>query len=339
MKKHSLKAILTACLVACTAIAFTACEGGEPGGEEEPPKDDYGSVSIEDLQVYINSNKNATFAEIEPVFTKPEKAEELTYTYNNKYLDIVDGIVKPKKLDDKTVTVSAKSEHFETTFKVNVEYINYNSSDASSLYEYKDVKGNDLTSKVDQRATHCGAVTENTTLFIGDSFMDSDFIGEYWKTYSPNKDVLNAGISSSTSYHWERAYEEIIGDTSFGAKAPKNIAIHVGTNNFYDFYDTVEDTEESLMRLFMYMHDSYPTTNIYWFNITQRADTAYAEQVRETNEYIANRASKLDFLTVVDTSSKVTTGMLRDGVHPTDDNYDEFTDALVAAGCEIVAKA
>ncbi len=342
--KKNLKAILMACLMTCTAAAFTACasndnSGNGDGGNDNPPADDYGTVCIEDMKVYINSNKNATFAEIEPVFTKPDKKEDLTYTFDAKSLDITNGIVKPKKREDKTLTVTAKSEHFETKFKVEVEYINYNADDVSSLYEYKDVFGNDLSGKVNSRVTHCRAITENTTLFIGDSFMDSDFIGKYWTTYSENKDVLNAGISSSTSYHWERAFYDIIGDPDGGATAPKNIAIHVGTNNFYDFKDTVEDTEESLMRLFMYMHDSYPTTNIYWFNITQRTDSKYAEQVKQTNAYIANRAEELDFLTVVDTSSKVTSAMLRDGVHPTDDNYHVFTDALVAAGCEIAEKA
>ncbi len=334
MKKHSLKAIMAACLAACTAMAFTACAGDKgtgDGGSETPPTDEYGSVSIEDIQLYINSNKNATFAEIKPVFTNPDKAEELTYTSsNNKILDITDGIVKPKVRDDKTVTVTAKSEHFETTFKVDVEYIDYNSSDASALYDMTA----DMSDKVTQRANTCKAVNGNTTLFVGDSFMDSYFIGEYMTTYAEGKEVLNAGISSTTSYHWEKTYEQIIGKT-----APKNIVIHVGTNNFYDEYDTVEDTETSLMRLFMFMHDSYPTSNIYWFNITQRSDTAYADRVNATNSYIKDRSEELDFLTVVDTSSKVTTAMLRDGVHPTTDNYHVFTDELVKAGCEIVNKA
>ncbi len=331
--KKNLKAILMACLATCTAAAFVACSSNDNsgnGGNENPPADDYGTVCIEDMKVYINSNKNATFAEIEPVFTKPDKKEDLTYTFDAKSLDITNGIVKPKKREDKTLTVTAKSEHFETKFKVEVEYINYNADDVSELYSMS----TDMNSKVSQRAITCQAATANTTLFVGDSFMDSAFIGDYFATYSVGKDVINAGISSTTSYHWEKTYEEIIGET-----APKNIVVHVGTNNFYDAHDTVEDTEESLMRLFMYMHDSYPTSNIYWFNITQRTDTKYAEQVKKTNAYIANRAEKLDFLTVVDTSSKVTTAMLRDGVHPTTSNYHVFTDALVDAGCEIAAKA
>ncbi len=342
--KKNLKAILMACLATCTAAALVACSGnngegngGENGGGDNPPAGEYGTVCIEDMTVYIDSNKNKTFAEIEPVFTKPDKKEDLTYTMSTtdaKSLDITNGIATPKKRENKTVNVTAKSEHFETTFKVEIELISYEEGEMLSLYEYKDVNNNDLTAKVNNRATVCSKATENTTLFLGDSFMDSDFIVEYWATYSVKKDVINAGISSSTSYHWERACSKIIGDT-----APKNVVIHVGTNNFYDFHDTVEDTEASLMRLFMYIHTSYPTTNIYWFNITQRTDTKYAEQVKQTNAYIANRAEELDFLTVVDTSSKVTSAMLRDGVHPTKDNYKVFTDELVKAGCEIAAKA
>lgn len=333
MKRHSIKAILAAALAACSATFLAACGGGTENDPNDPPdstSNEYGTVSIGDIQLYINSNKNVTFAEIEPVFSKPEKAETLTYTFNERYLDITNGIVKPKTRDDKTVTVTAKSEHFETTFKVEVEYINYRADDLSDLYKMT----TDMESNVSVRANTCQAVNENTTLFIGDSFMDPYFIGDYMAMYSQDKEALNAGISSTTSYQWEKTYADIIGET-----APKNIVIHIGTNNFYDAHDTVEDTETSLMRLFMFMHDSYPTSNIYWFNITQRSDTTYAEQVRTTNAYIASRAATLDFLTVVDTSSKVTTDMLRDGVHPTTENYKKFTDALVEAGCQIVSKA
>ncbi len=322
------KTLLLAGLVTVSVAAFAGCSngngaGGDKGGNTE---NEYGELCIEDLTVYINSNKGTTFAEINPIFTKPEKKETLTYTYDTEYLNIQDGIVTPLIREDKTVNVRAKSEHFNTVFAVDVQYVRFTGKGASSLYDCSNYP-------VDERTVACQAVTADTTLFIGDSFMDSYFIGEYMKEYAKDKEVMNAGISSTTTYHWEASYSKII-----GATAPKNIVLHIGTNNFYDVHDSADNTEESLKRLFMFMHNSYPTSNIYWFNITQRVDTTYAEQVTQTNAYMANWCAKYDWITCVDTCSKVTAAMLRDGVHPTTDNYATFTDALVAAGCEIVNK-
>jgi len=323
--KFNWKTLFLAGIMAVSVAAFAGCTNGseDNGGKTES---DYGELCIEDLTVYINSNKGTTFAEISPVFTKPEKKETLTYTYDTEYLNIQDNIVTPLLREDKTVNVRAQSEHFNTVFKVDVEYVRFTGKGASSLYDCSNYP-------VDERTVTCRAVTSNTTLFIGDSFMDSYFIGDYMKEYAKDKDVLNAGISSTTTYHWEASYAKIIGTT-----APKNIVMHIGTNNFYDTMDSVDNTEESLQRLFMFMHNSYPTSNIYWFNITQRTNTTYAEQVTQTNTDMTNWCAKYDWITCVDTCSKVTTAMLRDGVHPTTDNYKTFTDALVAAGCEIVNK-
>jgi len=322
------KTLLMAGITAVSVAAFVGCSNGTGtgGGNEENPGNEYGELCIEDLTVYINSNKGTTFAEINPVFTKPEKKETLTYTYDTEYLKIEDGTVTPLLREDKTVNVRAKSEHFNTVFAVNVQYVRFTGTGASSLYDCSGYP-------VNERTVTCQAVTADTTLYIGDCFMDDYFIGDYMKGYASDKVVLNAGISSTTSYHWEASYSKIIGKT-----APKNIVLHIGTNNFYDAHDAADNTEESLKRLFMFMHDSYPTSNIYWFNITQRTNTLYAEQVAETNAYMATWCAKYDWITCVDTCSKVSSAMLRDGIHPTTENYKTFTDTLVAAGCEIVSK-
>lgn len=306
-------------------VTCAACGGNDGGAAENP----YGNLAIEDVKVYINTDKNCTFAEIEPIFTVPEKAEELTFTYDATALKIENNVVTPLKRNDKIYKVTAKSEHFEASFKVEVEYIRWTGDDAP-LADYFDVSEYPVVSRTET----CKAVNGDTTLFLGDSFMDDYFIGEYMKTYAADKEVLNAGMSSTTSYHWERAYRQII-----GATAPKNIVFHIGTNNFYDLHDSEEDTQESLKRLMMYLHTSYPTSNIYWFNITQRTDTSYAQSVAATNTVMANWCAKYDWVTCVDTCSKVNGGLLReDGVHPLTESYQVFTDALVSAGCVIVNK-
>lgn len=321
------KALIMAALMSVSVAVVAGCtQDKDPDDgkttDETQGNEDYGTLTIADTKVYITEDKACTFAEISPVFSKPDKAETLSYTYDTTEINIKNGIVTPLKRIDKTVNVRAKSEHFNVVFGVEVEYL-----------RFKDTAYDVSRFPVSARTETCKAVTEDTTLFIGDSFMDDYFINDYMRTYAADKEVMNAGISSTTSYHWEATYSEII-----GATAPKNIALHIGTNNFYDMHDLVEETEESLTRLFMFIHSSYPESNIYWFNITQRTDTAFASQVSETNEYIADWCDKYDWITCVDTCSKVNGGMLRDGVHPKTENYKVFTDALVDAGCEIVAK-
>ena len=78
----------------------------------------------------------------------------------------------------------------------------------------------------------------------------------------------------------------IFGTLSVIYTAPKNIVLHVGTNNFYDAHDGVEFTEAALKRLLTYLHTTYPSSEIWWFNITQRTNTSYASQVTETNDYM-----------------------------------------------------
>ena len=323
---------IAVCLVLALSCAawFVGCGGNngeDPNGGQQD--DGYGTLTIDDVTVYIDSEKHYTFAEIEPVFSVPEKAEALTYTYDTSAIKIEDNTVTPLKRQSETVNVRASSEHFSVIFRVDVEYINLSSSE-NPLYDVSD-----FASGIASGAAKCADLTENSTLFIGDSFMDDYFIGDYMATYAADKDVLNAGISSTTSYHWESVFSDIIGST-----APGNIVLHVGTNNFYDAHDGVEFTEASLTRLLTYLHTSYPSSKIWWFNITQRADTSYASQVTETNAYMAEWCSQYDWVTCVDTCSEIDSSMLRDdGVHPKTETYSVFTDALVAAGCEIAPKA
>ena len=323
-------------VLALSVSTLAACGGGEnPSGQNDgsgqtqtDETNGYGYLCIEDQTVCINTDRNYTFAEITPVFTVPDKAEDLTYTYDTEEIKIENDIITPLKREDTIVNVRAESEHFSTIFRVTVDYIPLTGLEADPWYDVSD-----FTTKISANASRCAAATSDTTVFLGDSFMDDAFIGDYMDTYAADKDVLNAGISSTTSYHWEAMYSDVIGET-----APKNIVIHLGTNNFYDIRDSVEQTEASLIRLFEYLHTSYPETNIYWFNITQRQDTSYATQVTQTNAYLANWCAQYEWITCVNTSSKVDFSMLKDGVHPLTEYYSVFTYALVNAGCEIEAK-
>ena len=334
-----LAAILAAVLlVSIGAVGCGGEEDGGGGGGSPSASIEYGELSIDNVTLYLNSAGYSTFAEITPVFSKPDMAEPLTYMYDSSALKIENGIVtaSPSLRKDRTVGIFAESKHFSKLFTAEIKYIPVTGDDADAKYTEAESR---FGGTVLSRAERCKAVTGDTTLFIGDSFMDDYFISEYMNGkdggpgYAADKEVMYAGISSTTSYTWEAMYETLIGDT-----APKNIVLHIGTNNFYDKGDTVRNTQESLTRLMMFMHTSYPTSNIYWFNITQRTDTLYNRPVRETNTFMAEWCSQYDWITCVDTCSRIQHHMLRDGIHVRTEYYHIFTDQLVNAGCEIVKK-
>ena len=129
------RALFIAGVMALMMALLVGCAGAGQKLPVTPPDDtdktsEYGELSIEDVKVNIDQYKHYTFAEIEPVFSKPEKAEELTYTYDTDKIKIEGNIVTPLKRTDEVVNVRAKSEHFNVIFRVKVEVIRYSGDNA-----------------------------------------------------------------------------------------------------------------------------------------------------------------------------------------------------------------
>lgn len=164
-----------------------------------------------------------------------------------------------------------------------------------------------------------------TTLFIGDSFFDTRY---FWTDFYTNvyagKDAICAGISSTTSYDWEQLAESFLRET-----APKNLVMHMGTNNLYDDNDTAAQAAESLQRMFTVIHSVLPDTKIYYFAISVRAyDEARQQRTREVNDMMQAWCRDRAFITFLDTEEQLTSDMLKDGTHPALQYYSVFTDAL-----------
>lgn len=90
--KLKFKTLLIMGLMAILTVAFAGCADKPNGGDDT---DNYGTLTIEDPTVYITESKAYTFSEIEPVFSNPDKAESLTYTYDTADIKIENGIVIP----------------------------------------------------------------------------------------------------------------------------------------------------------------------------------------------------------------------------------------------------
>ena len=79
----------------------------------------------------------------------------------------------------------------------------------------------------------------------------------------------------------KNGFTEFLKDTN-----PKNIVMHIGTNNIYDDNKDAEVTVKALQRMFSYMHETLPTTNLYYFGISLRtyddAKIAITKEVKTT---------------------------------------------------------
>lgn len=163
-----------------------------------------------------------------------------------------------------------------------------------------------------------------TTLFIGDSFFDTVFWSNFYTDYYAGKDALTLGICSTTTYDWETWSSEWLADIE-----PKNIVMHIGTNNIYDDGDDVNATVSALKDMFTVMHKNLPDTSIYWFGISYRSyDEEKIAKSAEINTQMKEWCAKQDYMTYIDTPSKLTNDMLLDNIHPKPECYNVFTEAL-----------
>lgn len=282
---------------------------------------DYGELNFTDVYAWVGYPAS----ELDYEFSKPERKEAFTYKYDATKLTIDAEKNTVKALVAGDVEVTVESEHFADKFTVHAEQVNkndacytvpadFNTRIAVKLAEYRN-KGND----------------GHTTLFIGDSFFDERwFWTDFNRTYA-GKDALIAGVSSSTTYDWEHFAQTFLKNVS-----PKQIAMHMGTNNVYDDKKSATETVSSLQRMFYLMHDAMPQTHIYWFNISQRSyDDAKIGIVATVNSAMKKWAANREWITLIDTSSKLTNDMLRDNVHPKLEYYSVFVNALKDAGAVI----
>lgn len=86
---------------------------------------DYGTLSFLDLTLSFGQEQV-----LNPVFSKEEYADNITYTFEGSNISITDGLIKGLIPDTETI-VTAKTTHHETTFKVKVEYISAVLQDAA----------------------------------------------------------------------------------------------------------------------------------------------------------------------------------------------------------------
>lgn len=190
------------------------------------------------------------------------------------------------------------------------------------------------------------------TLFIGDSFFESQ---GWWQTFYndyANKNAFTSAIGGTKSWEWIHYIDELI--TPFASSDGKieNIVVHLGYNevNASNGSMSAEELKTFIVTLLEKIHTQYPATNIYYFGIGVSAyfktSTAKEQLTLETDNLTEAYANTKDWLTFIDTDALTAQFLTdnpsanlgdfyKDGTHPKNENYSYFVDALEAAGCVI----
>ncbi len=178
-------------------------------------------------------------------------------------------------------------------------------------------------------------LNENTTVFIGDSFFDGrQFWTDFYDDDYKNANAFLAGIGSTTVDNWLNLKDEVL--AGFKDCSPKNIVMHLGTNSLWDDSATPESVASELKELFNRLHESYPTSNIYYFSITHRDIGEDNDRIDAVNSIISSWCETKPYVTFINTANRITSSILYDQIHPRLGCYSIFTEELQKAGCVIL---
>lgn len=336
MKKFLLW-IMVICTVCCSFFAL-GC------GDDEKPN--YGTLTVTPSvnELYINYPGIPLSVE----FSKPEYAEEVEYSFQNVVsaydVDVVveNGVlsVNGKLMRDEraeeemeiSASILAKTSKHSTTFSITLKQYNGLNSSGSSL-------------KLDERATGfaitANSSPENATFFIGDSFFDEGFWNgsDFYDTY----DGINAhrmGVSASTLSDWMVISERVVFPYN-----PKNIVMHIGSNDYFDDGMAPQRIANNLKSLVNDYHKRIPGVKVYWFSIEPRkTNTGEARDgANRTNEIMKAFAEENDWFVYIDSHrwcfvdderTTINADFYRDNVHPKKGSYALYVQALIDAGIE-----
>ncbi len=182
-------------------------------------------------------------------------------------------------------------------------------------------------------------ITDQATVFIGDSFFDLSF----WNNFAydlEGKEAYNFGISGSTAEDWYNyASRGILLDGT--GTAPRNIVVNLGSNDYYNDYSNVKNSQNDVMarfeKLYNKLHENYPSAHIYAFSTISRngnfANTNCAESLKAGNTLMSQWCADKDWITFIDITGLITD--LDDGIHPNDKYYTSvYLSKLDDAGIE-----
>ncbi len=183
--------------------------------------------------------------------------------------------------------------------------------------------------------TYQANVTENTTLFVGDSFMDP----AWWTNFSNDllgKDALLLGIGSTASEDWYNYY--LLDYFQKTDVQPKNIVFSIGNNDIHSDGLSAEVYVASMKSMLSEVNKRQPNSKLYIFSVAYRTNASTNSVVDTANTLLKAWCGETDgIVTFVDITATLGTDQFKDGVHPNNECYTGiYLPTLIKAGCEIV---
>ena len=188
-----MKRIFAAALAAAVALSlvFAAAGCANDGGGDTPP--DYGTLTIADVSVAVGES-----AKLEPVFSKGDPLE-ITYTFDGSDIRIEDDTVYAL-VADKTVEVTATTEHHSTTFTVTTTppdygklvindvntWVDYFPSDFVPVYTDADHAGTEIDYEYDESLISLDADNCTVTALKAGTATVKATLGAYQTSFTVN---------------------------------------------------------------------------------------------------------------------------------------------------------
>lgn len=318
MKKFFAVLCAALCLFAAGCTGGAGENGGNQGGDENGGGNTAteGTLTISNVYQYYGYNPVKVETKIDG---KAVDGLDLYYDIvDDSVCTIEDGYVNGLKVGETQVyaqTINGQEVEFEVVIKDSQEF-RYNT---------------EVLTREEERRIRFANV-KNPTLFVGDSFFDEK---NCWTSFYSDFEDLNCvsvGISGSQTSHWYAARERLI-----KVWEPKNIVIHIGTNDINDntitltvdqYYDRITAFLEMIM-------GEYPQTPVYYFGIENRngdqgGKNAYSQAVTEKikNEFAGKHPTfnYLDSPAVFNADPDVYVSA--DNIHPSKKGYEVYLKLL-----------
>ena len=272
---------------------------------------DYGTVKFASLRVFDNGYDGV---KIQPLFSNVELCEGVDFEFNyevvNEDVCEVDADGYVYYVGDGSTKVNVTSPYFEeTSFEVTA---------AKNLGR----TSNEIASKFNARKSVASNVSENTTLFLGDSFFEfwgNGYDGRQSITSLSNEfsgyDVSNVGISATTTHDWRASFNNVL---SYIESSPKNIIVNIGINNVDDNNEIGAVCANNVSSLLLDLNYYFPESNIYYFSIT-RCSGVFAskwDQHQRSNELVEKFIGNYSNMHYLDVMELYGDNYAYDGVNP-----------------------
>ncbi|MDR0831685.1 MAG: SGNH/GDSL hydrolase family protein [Bacillales bacterium] len=240
---------------------------------------------------------------------------DLYYEIENESIAFIENDLAYPLLVGSTDVYASMQDGTETSFKINVR-------------QEQEFKFNvDVHTRVEQFGLN--GVQDSPTLFWGDSFFDPNV---FWRDFYTDFEDLNcftAGVSSSKASDWMFMRDRLIINYH-----PKNIVIHIGTNDVNDSaYLSINQYYDIITTTLDFIRLALPESNIYYLGIENRVNEAGAKNQYTTlvtekirDEYVFANFHYIDTPSIFNVNqSKYMSG---DNVHPSREGYLYYVETL-----------